>query len=41
MFLARDPKLKRLVALKIPRLEALAATELRDRFRREAEAAPC
>ena len=37
---ARDPKLNRDVALKIPRIEIVASRELRDRFRREARAAP-
>ena len=36
VFLAYDPKLRRLVALKIPRPEALATTDLRQRFLREA-----
>ena len=39
VFLARDPVLKRDVALKIPRPEALLTPDLRQRFTREAEAA--
>jgi eukaryotic-like serine/threonine-protein kinase len=39
VFLARDPLLRREVALKVPRPEALLTDELRRRFRREAEAA--
>jgi len=37
VYLAFDPLLKRPVALKVPRLEALATPELRQRFLREAE----
>lgn len=39
VYLARDPRLGRQVALKVPRLETLADEELRSRFLREAEAA--
>jgi WD40 repeat protein len=39
VYLARDPRLGRLVALKVPRLETLADQGLRARFLREAEAA--
>src|SRR5438045_379616 len=39
VFLAFDPVLKREVAVKVPRPEALLTPELRLRFRREAEAA--
>jgi WD40 repeat protein/serine/threonine protein kinase len=39
VFLARDPRLGRRVALKVPRPEALANEELRRRFVREARAA--
>src|SRR6185437_6821482 len=39
IFLANDPQLRRLVALKLPRPEALVNTELRQRFLREARAA--
>src|SRR5262245_4007184 len=39
VFLAYDPLLAREVALKVPRAEALASPELRERFRREAQAA--
>jgi WD40 repeat protein len=39
VFLAYDPQLARDVALKIPRAEALASPELRERFQREARAA--
>jgi tRNA A-37 threonylcarbamoyl transferase component Bud32 len=39
VFLAHDPRLRRDVALKVPRPEALVTEELRRRFRREAEAA--
>jgi WD40 repeat protein len=39
VFLAHDPQLGRAVALKVPRAEALATPELRDRFHREARAA--
>ncbi|MCA9263194.1 MAG: hypothetical protein KDA60_05075, partial [Planctomycetales bacterium] len=39
VFRARDVRLKRLVALKIPRPEALISERLRERFIREAEAA--
>lgn len=39
VYLATDPALKRLVALKVPRLLSLADSSLRDRFRREARAA--
>jgi eukaryotic-like serine/threonine-protein kinase len=38
VFLAYDPSLRRKVALKVPRLEALACPELRERFLREARA---
>ena len=36
VFLAYDPTLRRKVALKVPRLEALSSPELRQRFLREA-----
>ncbi|MEZ6072274.1 MAG: serine/threonine-protein kinase [Pirellulales bacterium] len=39
VYLAYDPKLRRQVALKVPRLESLSRNEFRDRFLREAEAA--
>ncbi len=39
VFLAHDPALRRLVALKIPRPEALLTPELRQRFLREGRAA--
>jgi eukaryotic-like serine/threonine-protein kinase len=39
VFLARDPVLNRLVALKIPRPEVLLVRDLRSRFVREAQAA--
>jgi WD40 repeat protein len=39
VFLAHDPQLRRDVALKVPRPEALADPELRARFLREAQAA--
>jgi WD40 repeat protein len=39
VYLAHDPLLSREVALKVPRVEAAAAPELRERFRREARAA--
>ncbi len=39
VFLARDPRLSRLVALKIPQLEGLLSPEARKRFLREGEAA--
>ena len=39
VFLARDPQLRRLVALKVPRPEVLVTASLRQRFLREAEAA--
>ncbi len=39
VFLAYDPRLGRAVALKVPRPEALATPELRQRFLREARAA--
>jgi eukaryotic-like serine/threonine-protein kinase len=39
VFLAEDPKLRRQVALKVPRAEVLALASIRRRFRREAEAA--
>lgn len=39
VYLARDPRLQREVALKVPRLEALLDDTLRRRFLREAEAA--
>lgn len=39
VFLAYDPKLKREVALKVPRPETLHNAEMRSRFRREAEGA--
>jgi tRNA A-37 threonylcarbamoyl transferase component Bud32 len=38
VYLARDPLLNRQVALKVPRLHALASEALRERFRREARA---
>lgn len=39
VFLAEDPRLRRLVALKVPRPEAILTPEMRRRFLREAEAA--
>ncbi|MBX3412767.1 MAG: protein kinase [Pirellulales bacterium] len=39
VFLARDPVLKRLVALKVPRGDSLPGAEARERFQREAQAA--
>jgi serine/threonine protein kinase len=39
VFLAYDPTLKREVALKVPRAEALVNAELRERFQQEARAA--
>ena len=39
VFLAYDPRLRRQVALKVPRAESLAGGDLRSRFLREAEAA--
>jgi WD40 repeat protein/tRNA A-37 threonylcarbamoyl transferase component Bud32 len=39
VFLAHDPLLKREVALKVPRADALVTPELRERFHREARAA--
>lgn len=39
VYLARDPRLARMVALKIPRPHVLAHAELHERFRREARAA--
>ncbi|MGI9518755.1 MAG: serine/threonine-protein kinase [Pirellulaceae bacterium] len=39
VYLARDPKLKRAVALKVPRTDALMIEEVRQRFLHEAEAA--
>jgi WD40 repeat protein len=39
VYLARDPRLGRRVAVKIPRLETLASDDARGRFLREAEAA--
>jgi len=39
VFLAYDPALQREVALKLPRVEGLITPELRERFRREAQAA--
>ena len=39
VYLAYDPRLRRDVALKVPRVEALAMPELRERFRNEATAA--
>ncbi len=39
VFLAFDPRLRRRIALKVPREESLASEELRARFLREAEAA--
>ncbi len=39
VYLAIDPKLRRQVAVKIPRIESLVSDELRRRFLREAEAA--
>lgn len=39
VFLAFDPRLRRQVALKVPRPEALVTPDLRNRFLREAEAA--
>ena len=39
VMLARDPRLNRLVALKVPRPEAMVTPDLRARFLREAEAA--
>jgi WD40 repeat protein/serine/threonine protein kinase len=41
VFLARDPALNRLVALKIPRPEVLLTPEVRQRFIREGRAAGC
>ncbi|QDT73293.1 WD40 repeat domain-containing serine/threonine protein kinase [Lacipirellula limnantheis] len=39
VFLARDPRLRRLVALKVARPESFVCDDLRHRFQREAEAA--
>jgi WD40 repeat protein len=39
VYLAYDPHMRREVALKIPRVDALVVPELRDRFRHEARAA--
>jgi tetratricopeptide (TPR) repeat protein len=39
VFLARDPQLNRLVALKVPRPEVLVTASLRERFLREGQAA--
>lgn len=39
VFLARDPKLDREVALKVPHISGLLNDDLRERFRREAKAA--
>jgi tetratricopeptide (TPR) repeat protein len=39
VYLAYDPKLRREVALKVPRPESIVTPELRDRFLREAQAA--
>jgi tRNA A-37 threonylcarbamoyl transferase component Bud32 len=39
VFLAEDPHLQRLIALKLPRMDALSNTDLRTRFLREARAA--
>ena len=39
VLLARDPRLNRLVALKVPRPEAIVTEDLREHFLREAEAA--
>ena len=39
VFLAYDPRLRRRVALKVPRADALAAPEFRERFQTEARAA--
>jgi serine/threonine protein kinase len=39
VFLAEDPRLRRLVALKVPRPEAILTADMRKRFLREAEAA--
>jgi tRNA A-37 threonylcarbamoyl transferase component Bud32 len=39
VYLAQDPRLKRLVALKIPRLDAAFREDLRERFIREGESA--
>ncbi len=39
VYLAYDPKLRRQVALKVPRVESLVSSDLRRRFLREAEAA--
>src|SRR5262245_10070366 len=39
VFLAEDPHLQRLIALKLPRADALSNTDLRARFLREARAA--
>ncbi|MCA9092048.1 MAG: protein kinase [Planctomycetaceae bacterium] len=39
VYLAQDPRLKRLVALKIPRLDAAFRDDLRERFVREGESA--
>ena len=39
VFLAEDPRLQRQVALKVPRPDALANTDLRQRFLRKAQAA--
>lgn len=39
VYLAWDPRIARLVALKIPRYEALASAELQSRFEQEAQAA--
>jgi WD40 repeat protein/serine/threonine protein kinase len=41
VFLAKDPALNRVVALKIPRPEALLTREVRQRFLREGRAAGC
>jgi WD40 repeat protein/serine/threonine protein kinase len=41
VFLARDPLLNRLIALKVPRLERLLRPEMRQRFLREGRAAGC
>lgn len=39
VFLARDPRIRRLVALKVARPESIISDDLRHRFQREAEAA--